>query len=306
MIYIIHSNYFLIDDLKNNIKNNINNEKVVFIEVNLKNANFYEKILRRYPCTSSDKYLNLEFLEKINLKNEDILIFFDCFKSPYFNLIKKYKNNRKILWIWNKVREDEKKYIQLLKNEKVELWTFDREDSIKLKLNFTSQFFWRKIKEKFEEKKGIFFIGLDKGRYNQIERLGRIYQGKKDFVILRDKTSKKNEKKYYQNKLLNYGETLKKIEDSLCLLEITLEKQSGITLRALEALFFKKKLITNNKDIKNYNFYHPNNIFILEENYTNEEINEFLKKEYFNISIDIIKNYTFENWLNKITNKTNI
>ena len=69
------------------------------------------------------------------------------------------------------------------------------------------------------------------------------------------------------------------LSQSNCILDYNQEGQVGLTLRPMEALFLEKKLITNNKDIKNYDFYNPSNIFILGENNI-EDIKEFINKPY--------------------------
>ena len=66
----------------------------------------------------------------------------------------------------------------------------------------------------------------------------------------------------------------------------------------MEALFLEKKLITNNKDIKNYDFYNPSNIFILGENNI-EDIKEFINKPYEKVEQKIIDYYDFEQWLSR-------
>jgi hypothetical protein len=63
-----------------------------------------------------------------------------------------------------------------------------------------------------------------------------------------------------------------------------------------EALGFKKKLITNNQDIINYDFYNPNNIFIISEsNYEVPSI--FFETDYIEVSPEIINRYGLNNWL---------
>ena len=66
----------------------------------------------------------------------------------------------------------------------------------------------------------------------------------------------------------------------------------------MEALFLERKLITNNTDIKNYDFYNHDNIFILGEDNINE-IKEFINKPYKKIDQDIIDYYDFDQWLNR-------
>ena len=109
---------------------------------------------------------------------------------------------------------------------------------------------------------------------------------------------------YLKRNFLTYENVINKILESVCIVEINKKGQIGLTLRALEALFLKKKLITNNKDIMNYKFYNENNIFIIDfENLTDMTINEiknFLKTEYTIIEEKILKDYTFEHWLQEI------
>ena len=67
----------------------------------------------------------------------------------------------------------------------------------------------------------------------------------------------------------------------------------------MEALGYKKKLITTNETVKFYDFYHPNNIFIYNgENH--DELTEFLKLPYFPIDENIRKKYSFANWIRYI------
>ena len=66
----------------------------------------------------------------------------------------------------------------------------------------------------------------------------------------------------------------------------------------------KKKLITNNKDIINYDFYNSNNIFVLgEDNLDN--IKEFIEKEYVEIDEKIINYYDFYEWLKRFEDDKN-
>jgi len=55
-------------------------------------------------------------------------------------------------------------------------------------------------------------------------------------------------------------------------------------------------LITTNKTILGYEFYHPNNIFVLDNNY--DQLLEFLELPYVEMDDSIIKTYSFTNWLN--------
>ena len=74
--------------------------------------------------------------------------------------------------------------------------------------------------------------------------------------------------------------------------------QRGLTLRPLEALFMKKKLLTNNKHIREYPFYSPDNIFIFGEN-NKTDIVHFLQLEYDESVDALINEYNFNHWISE-------
>ena len=66
----------------------------------------------------------------------------------------------------------------------------------------------------------------------------------------------------------------------------------------MESIFLKKKLITNNKNVKNFKFYNKNNIFIIGIDKW-ENLEEFLNKKYHDIDRKILEKYDFKNWLDR-------
>ena len=74
-----------------------------------------------------------------------------------------------------------------------------------------------------------------------------------------------------------------------------------MTWRPLEAMFYRKKLITNFKDIKEYDFYIKDNIFIIGEDDLNN-IKNFVNTGYVDISQNIIKKYTIDGWIENFIN----
>ena len=87
-----------------------------------------------------------------------------------------------------------------------------------------------------------FFCGLDKGRRAIIEQLRNRLEScgiKCDFNIVDSKHK------------LPYEVIVSKIVQTKCILEILMDtSQSGSSLRAAEAIAYKKKLLTNNAFIK--------------------------------------------------------
>lgn len=94
---------------------------------------------------------------------------------------------------------------------------------------------------------------------------------------------------------------MKIIKNSKVVLDIVFREQKGLTLRCFEALATETKIITNNPEIRKYDFYNSQNIFIFEdiEKIKNIPI-DFFKDPYKKINEKIVENYSVEKFLNDI------
>lgn len=309
MIYIIFNEYFLNKNIQEEIKLNKKNFNVKFLNIFWKASKYnslsYKIIQKFFKTIGFNKYcLNFLDVKKQVFYKEDTVIYFDIFQKEVIEILRNYtKEAKEIFWLWNKLENKEIKYLKKISND---IWTFDKGDSENFNLKYYPQFYWygrEKENIKFSENK-LFFIGQDKGRIERIYEIDKKIDISTEILIQKDrfKIYKKKYKKYLLKKNIDYQEIIKKVKQSNILLEICKKDQTGLTLRTLEALFFNKKLITNNVTIKNYDFYHPSNIFILDDKKSIDEnmiekINEFLKKEKIIVPMEILKKYTIENWL---------
>ena len=230
---------------------------------------------------------------KKDIKNCDEAIIFESLYNERLATYIKRKNPscRIILFFWNIIIDNTRK--RYLEDPMIdEFWTFDSADAKKYKMNINSQFYTKQIKLNDKKREfDVIFLGRDKGRKEKILKIEKKLNENginTNITIIPEKS-----KKY-----IKYSTYLKNIEKSKVILDFVIEGQKGLTLRCMESLFFKRKLITNNKEIKKYNFYNPNNIYILEEdNFKN--INEFINTEYEEIDSEIIEYYDIENWLKR-------
>lgn len=87
-------------------------------------------------------------------------------------------------------------------------------------------------------------------------------------------------------------------EASRCVLDSAQDGQLGLTIRVLEALGAKKKLITTNEDIVNYDFYRPENIYVYNGDIDLNNI--FFKEGYKKIDSSIYEKYSLRSWLKEI------
>lgn len=87
-------------------------------------------------------------------------------------------------------------------------------------------------------------------------------------------------------------------EGSKCVLDSAQDGQLGLTIRVLEALGARKKLITTNEDIINYDFYRPENIYVYKGGIDLKNI--FFQTDYIDIEEEVYEKYSLRSWLKEI------
>lgn len=86
---------------------------------------------------------------------------------------------------------------------------------------------------------------------------------------------------------------------SQCVMDVENAGQHGLTMRSMEILGLKRKLITTNGDIVNYDFYHPDNILVLDRE--NPVIDmDFFKRPYKMLDEAVYKKYSLSSWILEI------
>ena len=195
-----------------------------------------------------------------------------------------------IVFFWNKLVN--KDWLEIFNDKNVdEFYTFDEEEAKKYNISFNSTFYTKRKKLPINKiNKDVVFLGRSKDREKELLNLKNKLEKanlKLDFNIIKD------EKDY-----IEYNDYLKKVSKAKAILDYNAYNQAGLSLRTMEALFFKKKLITSNKNIKNYDFYNKNNIFIIgKDDWKN--INTFINSRYEKIDQNIIDYYDFDEWIKR-------
>lgn len=85
------------------------------------------------------------------------------------------------------------------------------------------------------------------------------------------------------------------------ILDLQRDNQMGLSFRIFEAMALEKKFITDNQTIKNYDFYNPENILILNDDFSNIE-KSFFETEYQKLPDEVYHKYTLDNWVNTVFN----
>lgn len=234
----------------------------------------------------------------------DTIIIFDyVLEKDIIKYVEKKTDSRVIFWYWNSINRNSPKEF---KSNRCEFWSFDKKDCKKYNLRYNNQFYFPITSKRKEILYDVSFVGMDKGRGKKLVELKKSLEERKvisKFIIVEDESSDRLYlDKHTVKESLQYDELIEIILQSRCLLDITKEKQSGITLRVLEAMFYSKKLITNNISILEYEFYDSENIFILGLDDISR-IKQFINSPYKEVNNIIKKKYEYETWISNFERK---
>lgn len=101
------------------------------------------------------------------------------------------------------------------------------------------------------------------------------------------------------NKVIPFTQMLEEQSKSKAVLELCHSLNKGYTFRTFDCIGMRKKLITNNKDIINEDFYNPNNILIIDEKNINIP-REFIDSPYEDLPEEIYEKYSLGNWIKQL------
>lgn len=221
----------------------------------------------------------------------DTVVLSDYSNSPSVSryIHQSHPNIRVIIWYHNPV--DITVPLDSFDRSYCELWSFDPGDCERYGLSYNPQFY-------IPSKKwcsgditcDAFYAGREKGRGSTLQEMqvGLESLGyKTEFDIVG-----------YNSEPLAYETILEKIKGSRIIVDCQSPWQSGMTLRPLEALFYKRKLITNSKHIKQMDFYRPENIFVWGDDPITT-LGSFIDSPMVDIDESIRDAYTLSGWLKR-------
>lgn len=259
-------------------------------------------------------------LSESNINIDIVLVFVGRYLQRFFleELKKQYPSAKFVLYLWDDVGRVENV------NEVIDLYddviTFELNDALKYGYRFIPLFYTQEYnnikRNKIYDVCTISSVHSD--RLSIVRKLlMNNNQGIKYQIYFRSDfsnyvkyllSSKKKEDikngLIYTTKSLSITETSKMMSESRAILDIQHYTQKGLTIRTLEALGAGIKLITTNTEVQFYDFYNPNNIYILDRQNPYIDIN-FLKTPYEEVPKEIYEKYSLEEWLKAILLKTN-
>jgi len=199
--------------------------------------------------------------------------------------------------------------------------TFDKEDSANSEygFNFRPLFFldaYKNVNTEFAQlTTDLLFVGtVHSDRYKLLMEIGQVcrkmgksldfymfFQNKKLYYAQKatNKAFRKAKIKDFEFDSISKEQIIKKIANSRVVLDIQHPDQKGLTMRTIEMIGARKKIITTNMHIKNYDFYDPINIHCIDRK--NIELNStFFETDYKRLNTTIYHKYSIDGWLEDV------
>jgi len=261
----------------------------VYFKVNYRSVKYfkYDVILAINPITLRDKDMRIVISDNINAV--------------------------KILYLWDSInnREHIKKIFPFFNK----IFSFDPECSKKYSLTYRPLFFRDLSKSKSNAQSyDISFIGtMHSDRISVLYKLVThlpshvsgywyIYVRSGLFLFLNRffiKDINKLPASYFNTSSLKKSEVSSIVQSSKIVIDIEHPKQSGLTMRCIEALGARRKMVTTNSSIKSHDFYDENNVCIIDRD--NPIIpKEFFQSKYKEIPDDLYYKYSLDGWLDEL------
>ncbi|OUP58045.1 hypothetical protein B5F14_08285 [Faecalitalea cylindroides] len=262
-------------------------------------GNIFSRKLLSYIFKYDLKILKRLFRNRSILKDPDnfIIVFDSRMSTDFLEWIMINKPLAKLVfWYWNPIR----KTIPLEDiPQRYDVWSYSMYESNKYNIKFHEQFFLKSdYKKSIKNDNSVFFIGKDKGRLQDIIKIEKYLDKHKiitNFIYIANRRTLVNRDNRVRNKSIPYDRVQKFCSECDTIFDYCADNKDGLSLRPLEALYYHKKIITNNLSILKASFYDPNWIFVIGYD-SLENIVDFCNKNYDNIDFKTVDNYSFEQW----------
>ncbi|MHC9357431.1 hypothetical protein [Enterobacter ludwigii] len=252
-------------------------------------------------------YLNI--LDSINEVVDVLVIINPESITPY--LLNKFRAKCKniVIYMWDSFKN--KPQAQKLISHADSFYTFDFNDYKIFNIRFKPLFYseaYNIDKLSNSARYDLSFIGtVHSSRYEYVKKISHgfnsyIFFYCPSFLVFFYKKYitreiKKVALKDVSFKSLKEDDVISVVVNSKCILDISHPLQQGLTMRSIETLGAKRKLITTNKSIINYDFFDENNILVVDNTVTKNQVDEFLQRKYKLLEAEIYNKYSVNYWV---------
>ena len=265
-----------------------------------RHSNFFQKVTRKYGSTL---HLPIHFVLGLHLQNTikhlmpgDAVIIAEYTDPALILAVSRIvpKGVSRYIWLWN--HKGNKKIfannLQAIHEHHFQVITYDELDAEQFGFGWHTQFF--NIKP-FQQSVSLqnnsffydfFFVGYAKNRVEEIERIHSMLSSYTCYFVTIRTTSE----------YIPYKQYMEMAMQSRCIVEIVHSGDPSCTLRPLEAMSLRRKLLTNNPAVRKYSFYRPQNIFIIgQDDLVN--LSAFLYSPFEPLPAEIVDSYDVNSWV---------
>lgn len=258
------------------------------------------------------RHFKLKLDATLKQENRDSVFVFSNISVRFvpISVLKQLKQNHSKLVLYfidsisNVNSKEAFKYVKLKLFDIV--YTFDKDDALKYNMTHFYTMFSRKFLPFTQENimYDAIYIGSDKGRYKMLSQFKRKCAHSNIYVNMLNVTKEQLEMSSFQSNIsIPYKDSLELVIKSNCIIDLVLDpEQSGLSLRTYEAIAFNKKLITNNKSIKDFPFYNSKYMFYFEKI---DDIDEDFIKERIKVDYGYNDEYSPLAFINNIKKQLN-
>jgi len=284
-------------------------DSISFPGSKIKRVVFYIKLLQAISeKIVSHKYKTI--LKRILSKKYDFVVVIKSSELPVFfleELKEHFVNSVFVLYVWDDIDLDKEELLRLKYFDKT--FSYSLRDSKTYNMKFRPMFFVDYGYKLNEKNIDLFYIGSY--RHNRFDFIYKVLTaiGTKNYrVILRCSpilmfSRAVNLKKitWFSLTGVSYCKMMKIMSKSKICVELCRPGQKSLSTRPFEAMATQCKLITTNTEIVNYDFFHDNNICIVNEE--NPHISkEWLGKPFIPITSEILNKYSVRAFVSDLLN----
>lgn len=259
-------------------------------------------------------------IEETKEKNYDYIFFIkgESIANHTITCLRHYHPSAKIIiYHWDSISNNPNALNLLPFFDKV--YSFDKPDCQKLGIRFLPLFYlddYSKIvgnKSNFDY--DLLFVGTTHSdRYQFVKNIESQLKeyGGKSFIYfffpskilyykmkLQNKYLRNTSVKDFHFEAMDKTRLLQLYEASRVIVDVQHPRQTGLTMRCIETLGARRKLITTNQHIKKYDFYCKENILAIDRERP-VITKDFLLAPYRELPEDVYHKYSLENWLSTI------
>ena len=263
----------------------------------------------RCLCRKTPLALMLRRFPDVDPSDGRIIVFDTRTPASYIEKLRHiYPEKEIVFWFWNPVNDNNRVILDRVRKI-VPVWSYSPDDCRQYDLKYNTQFYFDSlIPEQFPETHNAvpkaFFLGRSKSaRAHVLDRIISELQenGVEVESIITKPRHKDFRQQLFREKLIPYSTVLEKTRNADILIDCYGRDRAGCSLRVMEAMFFGKKLITDNLALAEYDFYDSHNIYITGKD--NRSLKEFIEVPVRPVPEEIRNRYRFSAWLERFSEK---